>query len=563
MDLETYRKQLNEIDDTLTALFCRRMEIVAAIAAYKQARQLPVFDPAREANVVERLTKAQEPDCAAGIAALYETIFSLSRAYQQTLQQKNSEQEPMQALPDQAAEAQETAAEEQNQEAEIAKFAAVPIEQPTGREERSMAAEQPLAESKAPFGLLGYHLHHSHSPMIHRQLAAYGYQLFDIPPEQLQEFMQKAEFRGLNVTIPYKQSVMEFCREVSPLAQRINAVNTIYRRDDGSLYGHNTDYAGLEYCKQQAGIRLQGRKVLILGTGATSRTAHMLAEDSGASRICHVSRSGPIHYQNLAAQRDTEVIINTTPVGTFPNNGIRLLDLRQFPNCRGVIDVIYNPLATDLLLQARQLRIPLTNGLPMLVAQAKAAAELFSQSAISEQKMEQILQQMRHSLSNLILIGMPGCGKTSVGRLLAEKMQRTFFDSDERIEEEQGMSVAQLIADKGEAEFRDIETNVIERLGKVSGCVIATGGGSVLRQQNRNALQQNGYLVWLQRDLAKLSREGRPLSLSEAALTQMYAVRAPIYQDIALVLVDNNGSLAAAVNLAKEYFDAHFSHQRP
>ncbi|MCE5196966.1 MAG: chorismate mutase [Negativicutes bacterium] len=558
MDLETYRKQLNEIDDALTALFCRRMEIVAAIAAYKQARQLPVFDPSREAGVVERLTKAQEPGCAAGIAALYETIFRVSRAYQQTLRQKNPEPESIQALPNQAVEAQKAAAEEHSQQAEMAR----PLAVPAGREEQLPQAEQPCAESKAPFGLLGCHLQHSHSPMIHRQLAAYGYQLFDIPPAQLREFMQTGEFRGLNVTIPYKQSVMEFCREVSPLAQRINAVNTIYRREDGSLYGHNTDYAGLDYCKQQAGIRLQGRKVLILGTGATSRTAHVLAEDSGAVRIRHVSRSGPIHYQNLAAQRDTEVIINTTPVGTFPNNGAGLLDLRQFPDCRGVIDVIYNPLATDLLLQARQLGIPSTNGLPMLVAQAKAAAELFSQSAISEQKMEQILRQMQHSLSNLILIGMPGCGKTSVGRLLAEKMQRTFFDSDERIEAEQGMSVAQLIAVKGEAEFRDLETNVIERLGKVSGCVIATGGGSILRQRNRNALQQNGYLVWLQRDLTKLCREDRPLSLSEAALTQMYAHRAPIYRDTAQAFVDNNGSLTAAVNLTKEYFDAHFNHQR-
>lgn len=532
MDLETYRKQLNEIDDTLAELFCRRMEIVAAIAAYKQAKQIPVLDRSRETVVVERLTKAQEPCYAESIAELYETIFKLSRSYQQALQEKSERTEAAERL------------------------------QQAGRIKTVQKTDQSPGEKKAQFGLLGYHLHHSHSPMIHNQLAEYGYQLFDIAPEQLEEFLQKKEFRGLNVTIPYKQRVMEFCQEISPLAQRINGVNTIYRREDGSLYGHNTDYAGLEYCKQLAGIRFQGRKVLILGTGATSRTAHVLAEDSGASRISHVSRSGPINYQNLASQADAEVIINTTPVGTFPNNGERLLDLHQFPNCRGVIDVIYNPQATDLLLQAQQLRIPHSNGLPMLVAQAKSAAELFSQSAISDLKVEQVLQQMRLNLTNIILIGMPGCGKTSIGRLLAEKMKRTFFDSDELIEKEQGMSAVQLIAAKGEAVFRDIEASVLQRLGKVSGCVIATGGGSVLRQQNRNALKQNGFVVWLQRDLAKLSTEGRPLSLSETMLNKMYEIRAPIYQDTAQVSLDNNGSLANTVNLTKEYFDAYFSHQR-
>src|SRR5665647_27768 len=375
MDLEAYRKQLNEIDDTLAALFCRRMEIVAAIAAYKQANHLPVLDLSREAAVVKRLTETQEPCYAESIAALYETIFALSRSYQQALQEKSERQNPIGNAEEQLVKPQDVTEEKQPQQENSEQTEAAERLKQTNRKESVTKEEQYPADKKAKYGLLGYHLHHSHSPMIHNQLAEYGYQLFDIAPEQLEEFLQKKEFHGLNVTIPYKQRVMEFCQEISPLAQRINGVNTIYRREDGSLYGHNTDYAGLEYCKQLADIRFQGRKVLILGTGATSRTAHVLAEDLGASKISHVSRSGPINYDNLISQADAEVIINTTPVGTFPNNGERLLDLRQFPNCRGVIDVIYNPQATDLLLQAQQLRIPNTNGLPMLVAQAKAAAE--------------------------------------------------------------------------------------------------------------------------------------------------------------------------------------------
>jgi len=492
MDLEEYRRQLNAIDDQVVSLFTRRMEIVTEIALWKQKQGMPVLDRSREESILQRLA-ALHPEQEENIRRLYEAMFEISREAQSRL----------------------------------------------------------LAPS---FGLLGHPLGHSHSPNIHHKLADYTYTLFDIAPEKLHSFFQEGHFQGLNVTIPYKQRVMQYCEELSPLAKRLQAVNTLVRMPNGGLYGDNTDYAGLIYALKRAGIELQNKKVLILGTGATSRTAHAVAEDAEAREIVHVSRKGPVTYEDLSAHHNAEVIINTTPVGMFPNNSQKLIDLTQFPHCLGVVDVIYNPQWTPLLLQAKSLGITHANGGAMLVAQAKAAAEIFLNKSLDDAKIEEILNLLQVEVSNLVLIGMPGAGKTSLGKRVAEQMQRPFYDSDEILTQEQGCSPGELIRQQGEEAFRTLEAEVIARLGQYQGVVIATGGGSILKKENRDALQQNGILVWIQRDLAKLSIEGRPLSENLEQLQQLYTRRAPLYGVSAHAKMENNALLEEAVLKIQEVY---------
>lgn len=500
MDLQEYRRQLNDIDDQMVRLFTRRMEIVTEIALWKQKQGMPVLDRSREESILQRLA-ALHPEQGENIRRLYEAMFEISREAQSTLLQPS-------------------------------------------------------------FGLLGHPLGHSHSPKIHQRLADYTYTLFDIAPEKLNTFFQEGHFQGLNVTLPYKQRVMEYCEELSPLAKRLQAVNTLVRKPNGDLYGDNTDYAGLVYVLRRTGIELNNRKVLILGTGATSRTAHAVAEDAEAREIVHVSRQGPVHYGDLSAQTDAEVIINTTPVGMFPHKGESLIDLTQFPHCLGVVDVIYNPQWTPLLLQAKALGITHANGLTMLVAQAKAAAQIFLNKFLDDAIIEEILNALQAEVSNLVLIGMPGAGKTSIGKRVAEQMQRPFYDSDEIITQEQGCSPAELIRQRGEEVFRTLEAEVIARLGQHQGGVIATGGGSILRKENRDALQQNGILFWIQRDLTKLSLEGRPLSENLDQLQQLYARRAPLYAACSHNRVDNNTVLEEAVLKILEGYHEIFNSQR-
>ncbi len=389
-------------------------------------------------------------------------------------------------------------------------------------------------------GLLGRKLGHSYSPQIHNLLGDYSYVLFEKEPEELENFLKTGDFSGLNVTIPYKKEVIPYLSELSPTAKKMGCVNTVLRRSDGTLYGHNTDYFGFTSLVRHAGLSVTGKKVLVLGSGGASNTAVAALKDLGASPVV-ISRSGENNYGNLHLHRDAAAIVNATPVGMYPNTGVSPIDLALFPHLEGVLDVIYNPARTQLLLDAEKLGIPRENGLWMLVAQAKEAAEVFTGGKISDEVIEKIYRRLSHQMKNIVLIGMPGCGKSTIGALLAEKLGRTLADADEKIISLAGKSIPDIFAQDGEPTFRDWETKALAELGKQSGLVIATGGGCVTQKRNYPLLHQNGYLVWLERDCSVLPTDGRPLSQAND-LGKMYAARKPLYEVFADIRVENAGT---------------------
>lgn len=391
------------------------------------------------------------------------------------------------------------------------------------------------------YGLIGEKLGHSHSPRIHSLLADYDYRLQEVAPQDLDAFLKERDFRGLNVTIPYKQAVVPYCAQLGEGAQRIGCVNTLVVRPDGTLFGDNTDYYGFCYTLRRSGVDPAGRHCLVLGSGGTSLTARRALEDLGAASVQRVSRSGEVNYENVYDLQDTEIVVNTTPVGMYPNNGTAALDLSRFPRLRGVADVVYNPLKTAFLLQAKALGIPAAGGLPMLVGQAARAAELFTGSAIDQEKVEAVLQQVRGDVTNIVLIGMPGSGKSTVGRLVARATGRTFLDADREIEKRAGRPIPEIFAGEGEAAFRQLETEVLRDLGKRSGVVIATGGGAVLFERNLPLLRQNGWICRLRRPLAWLPTEGRPLS-AKGNLEEMARQREPYYAVAADCTIDNEAA---------------------
>lgn len=396
----------------------------------------------------------------------------------------------------------------------------------------------------ARYGLLGRSLGHSWSPQIHKALAGYDYGLFCVEPEDLEAFLRDTPCRGLNVTIPYKKAVIPFCATLSERAEHLGSVNTLVRRPEG-WFGDNTDCLGFR--AMLGPFDVSGAKTLVLGSGGAGVMAAQTLRDMGAAAQI-VSRTGPVNYGNM--DRDAAFIVNATPVGMWPENGQRPLDLREFPRCRGVADLIYNPLRTRLLLDAEEFNIPAVSGLNMLVVQAKYAAELFTGEEIPDERAETVLKTLQSQMENLILIGMPGCGKTAVGRLLAEQMGRPFYDADALLTARYG-DIPMIFVEKGEAAFREMETEILEELGKQSGAVIATGGGCVTRPENRPLLRQNGRLIWLRRPLADLPTEGRPLSQS-TPLAALLEQREPLYSAWAQHTVDNTGTPDAAVRAILE-----------
>ena len=395
-------------------------------------------------------------------------------------------------------------------------------------------------------GLLGQKLGHSYSPAIHGMLADYDYQLFEREPEQLEDFLKNGPWDGINVTIPYKKAVLPYCAELSDTARRIGSVNTIVRRPDGSLYGDNTDAYGFESLVKKSGIDVRGKKALVLGSGGASVTVVAVLKMLGAESVTVISRGGEDNYDNLPKHADARIIANTTPVGMYPNNGQAAVDLAQFPQCEGVLDVVYNPARTALLLQAEKLGIPCAGGLYMLVAQAKRSSELFTGRSIPDSEIGRIEKLLSGQMKNIVLVGMPSSGKSTLAAALGERLGRPVYEADALIEQEAGMDIPAIFAQYGEGHFRALETEVLSRLGKLSGAVISTGGGCVTREENYDLLHQNGTILWLQRGTEKLDKTGRPLSLKND-LNEMYQKREPMYRRFADAAVDNNGSVEAAL----------------
>lgn len=394
-------------------------------------------------------------------------------------------------------------------------------------------------------GLLGRKLGHSYSPQIHAHLGDYEYRIFEREPENVGDFLKNGDFHGINVTIPYKKDVIPFLAELSSAAQRMGAVNTIVRRPDGSLIGHNTDYFGFRSMVERSGLTVAGRKVLVLGSGGASNTVVVVLKELGAEVIV-VSRSGENNYDNLHLHTDAAVIVNATPVGMYPKTGKAPLDLGQFPNLEGVLDVIYNPARTQLLLDAEAKGLVTMNGLWMLVAQAKESAEWFAAHTISDEKIAKIHKLLRLQMENIVLVGMPGCGKSTVGQLLAEKTGKKFIDADAALEEAAGRKITDIIPNDGVEAFRAMETETLSNLGKQSGLVLSTGGGCVTKERNYNLLHQNGTIVWLTRDLSVLPTDGRPLSQS-GKLEEMFRQREPMYRRFADITISNDGTPAETV----------------
>ncbi len=408
------------------------------------------------------------------------------------------------------------------------------------------------------YGCIGEHLTHSFSKEIHSQLKDYLYQLQEIPMGQLGAFMEKRDFKAINVTIPYKQDVIPYLKEIEPMAASIGAVNTIVNRG-GDLYGYNTDFGGMADLIRRTGITLAGKKVLILGTGGTSKTAMAVAKHMGAASVYRVSRSakpGVLTYEQVLAEHlDAQVLINTTPVGMFSRDSGMSIDPAAFPQLSGVIDAVYNPLRTEFVQKARSLGVPAAGGLYMLVRQAVLASEIFLDTKYPEEVTEQVYRKIKASKENIVLIGMPGSGKTTVGRQLAEEMGRPFWDTDVLVAEKTGKTPAEIIRNQGEKVFRDIETEVIQELSSQNGGIIATGGGAVLREKNVELLRRNGKIFFLDRPAEQLiPTQDRPLSSTKDAILERYRERYPIYKAAADVMIPNGETPENAVKLIKRSF---------
>ena len=401
-------------------------------------------------------------------------------------------------------------------------------------------------------GLLGRKLGHSFSPRIHSFFGDYSYDLFEVEPENLAAFLTGGSFDALNVTIPYKKDVIPFCACLSDAARAISSVNTIVRRPDGSLFGDNTDAAGFAAMLETLGVKPAGKKALVLGSGGASLTVQHVLKEAGA-RVVVISRSGEDNYQNIEKHADAQILVNTTPVGMYPNCPEAPLDIARLPGLAAVLDVVYNPARTQLMLDAMDRGIPCLGGLTMLVEQARAAAERFTGAAVDPAAAKKVQMLLSGETQNIILIGMPGSGKSTIGRILAEKTGRKFMDSDACIVEKIGMSIPEFFAKEGEAAFRSIESQVLAELGMQSGLVIATGGGCVTRPENLNPLRQNGRLFFIRRDLSLLPVKGRPLSQAHP-LEEMYRVRLPLYRTFADAEIENMAAPEACAEKILEVY---------
>lgn len=499
MELDEARREIDKIDARLLQLFLRRMELAEEVASYKRTHRLPVRDEAREQEILDRVA-AEAGENADSAKALFSTLFALSRAKQSALSETN----------------------------------------PQGK----------------IYGLVGRKLGHSWSVPIHALLGNSNYRLIELEPEDLPAFLRRPDIRGLNITIPYKQTVLPLCDELEESVRLIGSANTLVRGADGSLRAYNTDAGGFSYLARTAGISFAGKKVVIFGSGGASLTAQAVARRENARSVVVVSRTGTENYQNIFRHADAEILVNTTPIGMYPETGVAPVDLRDFPACRGVLDLIYNPRRTALLMQAEALGIPCSGGLPMLAEQAAEAETLFFGRPVGTEAAEQMVSALCREKVNLVLIGMPGCGKTTVGNLLTSRTGRKVVDTDEEITRRAGKSIPEIFAQEGEDAFRRLERDTLADWGRESGLILITGGGAVLDERTYASLRQNGRIYHLERGIPLLARQGRPLS-EHADLAAMYRLRLPLYQRFRDTVVDNNGAAADAAHAIWRDFLEH------
>lgn len=392
------------------------------------------------------------------------------------------------------------------------------------------------------YGLIGRKLGHSYSPQIHSYLGDYEYNIYEMEEDAVGSFLEKREFDAINVTIPYKKTVMTFLDRIDASALKIGSVNTIVKEADGTLTGYNTDYYGFSYMLKKGNIDVCGKKVMILGDGGASATVQCVVKDMNAAEIIVVSRHTDTNYDNIHLHYDSDIIINTTPVGMYPKNLETLVNLDKFSNLSGVADLIYNPERTQLILDAGKKGINCISGLYMLSAQAKKAAEYFFRKDYDEGIIDFIVEKLSFELTNIVLVGMPGCGKTTIGTVLAEHYGRKLVDTDALIVEKAGMTIPEIFALQGETGFRKIEAEVAKEVGKKKELVISTGGGVIVTPENHDALRQNATVVFINRDISVLPTDGRPLS-QKNSLQEMYNKRLPLYRSICHHEVDGNGTV--------------------
>lgn len=407
--------------------------------------------------------------------------------------------------------------------------------------------------------LIGEKLSHSYSRLIHKKFGMYSYDLVELPPDNLKEFVEHGGYDAFNVTIPYKSAIIPYIDKVETLAMQIGAINTVCRLG-GKTYGYNTDILGMAYMLKRAGIALGGKHVMIFGSGGTGKTAEMLAKKNGAASITVVSRSGSVNYKNFYELQQTQIIINTTPVGMYPYSDISLADLSKFRNLEAVADVIYNPMRTRLMLQARELNLKYAGGLYMLVAQAKYSMDIFVKNRHPDEIIEQVYKYLLSRIINIVLVGMPGSGKTSIGKAVARRERRRYVDSDAEIVAFEGRAITEIFAEKGEEYFRKKEKQTLFLLGSQNGMVISTGGGAVLDRENYYSLKANGRIYYLEREITDLATRGRPLSTGTEALKKLLEQREPLYKAFADVTVENDGDFFSCVDkiledIASENFD--------
>ncbi len=402
------------------------------------------------------------------------------------------------------------------------------------------------------FSLIGKKLTHSFSKEIHTKMGL-EYDLVELEEQDVPAFIKNTDYKGFNVTIPYKEVAYKCCDKLDESALKVGAVNTIVK-NDGNIKGYNTDVEGLRFCLKTKGVSVKDKTVLILGSGGAKKATLALCELDGAKEVFVCSRTGEINYSNVYEKaKSAEVLINCTPVGMYPNSNQRLVDLQKFPNLILVADCIYNPLYTLLLADAKRLRIPCVNGLSMLVAQALKAEEIWLNKKIDSSAIYQILKDLDNQKRNIVLVGMPSSGKSTVGKLLAQKLNKEFIDTDEVIESEYG-SPAKIIEEKGEEYFRDIESAVVKKVGELNGKVIATGGGAILREDNRYLLKQNATVVYLERSLDKLSLFNRPIS-KKLGIDKLFKIRQPIYNEIADVKISNDDKVQNTVEEIIKFYE--------